>query len=56
MNAKKCDRCGDYYMPNHTEYLYQVSKCNHPNPNTEVDLCYNCSYELEKWLEGEKHE
>lgn len=52
MNAKKCDRCGEYYTPTKIQFLYTVNKYNHPYPDTEVDLCYNCSYELEKWIEG----
>ena len=53
--AEKCYRCGEQYIPKCPEYLCRVSK-RHPNFGKGIDLCYNCSHELEKWLKGEKHE
>lgn len=63
-NAKKCDRCGALYDPwifpsvSFVEaWRYSVVKDCHPYPEEhKLDLCHNCMYELEKWLEGEKHE
>lgn len=54
MDAKKCDRCGALYDPVKKDYLFFVTKCNHPYPDTVVDLCYNCSYDLEEWLKEKK--
>lgn len=52
-NAKKCDRCGALY--DHAEaWRYSVVKDCHPYPEHKLDLCHNCMYELEKWIEGDK--
>lgn len=61
MDAKKCDRCGALYDPwafgdsESNAWRYSVVKDCHPYPEEhELDLCHNCKYELEKWLEGDK--
>lgn len=52
MNAKKCDRCGALYEHNiKFGWKYSVIKDCHPYPEQRIDLCHNCMYELEKWLE-----
>ena len=55
MDAKKCDRCGALYNPwafgNSNAWRYSVVKDCHPYPEEyKLDLCHNCSYELEKWI------
>lgn len=51
-NAKKCDRCGAFYLMGfdacHTVYR-RFDGRNHP---LEVDLCETCSSELELFLGG----
>lgn len=54
MDAKKCDRCGEYYVPNVFKWSYRVEK--NALPISRIDLCHNCMCELETWLKGEKHE
>ena len=61
MTAKKCDRCGKYYLPYET-------KANSPNPNTiaftikndngarfvrDFDLCEDCMKAIETVLKGD---
>jgi hypothetical protein len=50
MNAKKCDRCGALYDPK-VSWEYSVIKDCPPYPEQRIDLCHNCMYELEKWLQ-----
>lgn len=56
MDAKKCDRCGALYDPwaYGEAWRYSVVKDCHPYPEHKLDLCHNCMYELEKWIEGDK--
>ena len=54
--AKKCDRCGALYIPYNFSNIgdawrYSVIKCCHPYPDTTLDLCNNCLFDLEKWVE-----
>lgn len=55
-DAKKCDRCGALYVPydyQNTEYTwrYSVIKCCHPYPDNKLDLCNNCLFDLEQWVQ-----
>lgn len=56
MNAKKCDRCGEYYDKN-VNPAFSLGKRNSFNdyPNY-VDLCKKCTDELEEWFHAEKIE
>ena len=53
MNAKKCDRCGIYYMPDNTERDWLVVKrYEHPFGFTDTkDLCPGCYDKLLDFLE-----
>ena len=51
MDAKKCDRCGDYYVPA-IGWSYRIEK--HEIPVERVDLCNNCMYAFEEWMKGGK--
>lgn len=65
MNAKKCDRCGNYYQlvwetPIETlartmasvMYTHQLLE----RIEACVDLCPNCTEELKTWLKGGEFE
>jgi len=58
VNAKKCDRCGQLYMP-HTyanigdAWRYSILRDNHPYEEDRLDLCNGCKVALEKWLKCE---
>ena len=59
MNAKKCDRCGALYVPFDYQnfkdaWRYSVLRDNHPYEETKLDLCYNCLFDLEQWLQMRK--
>ena len=59
MIAKKCDRCGSLYeekLDCRDVWRYNVTKDCYPYPDKiELDLCYNCKYDLEQWLKGTKN-
>ena len=57
MDAKKCDRCGAFYDPwaFGEAWRYSVVEDCHPYPEEhKLDLCHNCKFALEKWIEGDK--
>lgn len=48
MNAKKCDRCGNYYDKD--EGNYNIIKSNGLFVK-DIDLCPECSQKLANWIE-----
>lgn len=56
MNAKKCDRCGDYY-DNHRDYMLDLKKVDRMSGTLlQVDLCKQCSEELFDWFQVKAEE
>ncbi len=55
MNAKKCDRCGKCFEKNVVNGLV-LQKARFPFPNADIDLCKQCSDELQKLFEKPKKE
>lgn len=58
MDAKKCDRCGAYYIPGIMSKFRVQGRDNlnfnwQPSNVTTFDLCYECCAELEDWMEKE---
>ena len=57
MNAKKCDRCGKFYIPYHLENgEYYIRKEAHTHNvyescDTTPDLCPDCLRSLWRWFE-----
>lgn len=63
MNARKCDRCGEFYEEYATEYgskesdtVLFVNTCSSITYITqkEFNLCKKCMSELKKWMGEEK--
>ena len=55
MYAKKCDRCGDFYVPGfHTgpNPYYVVIKRLKNGRNFEQDFCPDCESFLTAWIES----
>lgn len=52
MNAKKCDRCGNYYTPDNAERDWSVvGRYKHPFGFTDTkDLCPDCYDKLLDFL------
>ena len=48
-DAKKCDRCGAFYVM-YVNPILQITKDNHPYSPTHIDLCPQCVEELKQWL------
>ena len=52
--AKKCDRCGNFYdiyeTDNHTAGFRFLDKWHNRSSQTIYDLCPDCMEELTKWL------
>lgn len=56
MNAKKCDRCVNYYDKN-VKPTFGLGRHNPLNDYLDyVDLCKKCTDELEEWFNAEKIE
>lgn len=60
MNAKKCDRCGEFYTKNKVRYLDHtiVGVCLIDSDDSCMsqsyrDLCDNCLQQLCEWTETE---
>lgn len=45
MNAKKCDRCGVFYVPTNDARVYAISKRRFPS-DVELDICPECYDDL----------
>lgn len=54
-NAKKCDRCGEFYLDNN-KVAYGISYWNGFSWNDHKDLCPKCEGSLEKWYQRSKME
>ena len=59
MDAKRCDRCGEYYMPD--EYILpgfyvKLVPFDSHGEDKHLDLCDNCREELAKWVETSFYE
>ena len=58
MNAKKCDRCGAFYMPAETatEYVEKIvlaaKGMNHKKITDICDLCPKCVKEFYNWMQS----
>lgn len=51
MNALKCDRCGKFYEEFTCLSAYTVAKRScYEEYGFNLDLCPECTQELEKWL------
>ena len=54
MNAKKCDKCGGFYLPTAKEHdTIIIMKSIYSGPYTDkkqYDLCPDCMDDLKKWL------
>ena len=48
MIARKCDRCGSFYIPDDSMRTYIVSKKSFVD--TEIDLCPECHDDLIKFM------
>ena len=49
--AYKCDRCGELYeKPGTPRRKIEITDDLHPFPERRLELCWNCQYELIKWL------
>ena len=44
MNAKKCDRCGSFYVPKNEGRVFAINKRSYPNYT--LDLCPKCYDDL----------
>ncbi len=62
MNAKKCDVCGKFFLPNH--YIDNIKTFNRMYVRTidthglvriedSYDLCEDCAVSLNEWLESQ---
>jgi len=50
-NAKQCDRCNDFFKDeDFTSMPYKISAVD----KEQRDLCKNCLYELEEWMDNPK--
>ena len=45
MNAKKCDRCGTFYVPTNEGRVFAINKRDFPS-NFTLDLCPKCYNDL----------
>ena len=57
-NAKKCDRCGDFYLDRPADFTphYRVYECIPGYAEKMYDLCDMCLVELHDFLRGKKVE
>lgn len=58
-NAKKCDRCGRFYLIKDISDGCTASIREFDNTNyviRDMDLCPDCSEKLERWLSLKKEE
>lgn len=62
MNAKKCDVCGKFFLPNnyidgrktfYKMYVRAIDKDGLPRIDDGYDLCEDCAVSLHKWLESQ---
>jgi hypothetical protein len=53
-DAKKCDRCGNFYVKNN-DPAYVITYFNRLTHFTK-DLCPDCEKKLKEWFEGFDHD
>ena len=54
MNAKKCDRCGVFYMPSApTQEIFIPETVTAVMISKVADFCPKCTRALDKWLKME---
>lgn len=50
MDAKQCDRCGEYFNPSaHSECVISGSVVDPVHCNADFDLCPACTLYFRKW-------
>lgn len=49
MNAKKCDRCGEFYVPTNEGRVFELYKSSLLT-NAVLDLCPKCYEDLRKFM------
>lgn len=54
MNAKKCDRCGEYYIPDRIVKMQGVVVREPNGYEKRLDLCNCCENALKDWIEAYK--
>lgn len=59
MDAKRCDRCGEYYVDTIlADYRVQFRDNKnggwHTSNVSTMDLCYECRLDLEQWINAKK--
>lgn len=55
MNAKKCDRCGNFYDKPAVNPEIRVTKQRPLCGEYYIDLCDECQKKLEEFLKGENN-
>ena len=50
MNARKCDRCGDFYLPENGVKNYSIV-WRGMRGEQKMDLCPACEEKLKEWAE-----
>lgn len=62
MNAKKCDVCGKFFLPNHyidgrktfyRMYVRAIDMNGYTFTDDDYDLCGDCAVSLNEWLESQ---
>lgn len=49
-DAKKCDRCGEYYVPNHeSRVILEYNASGVGRTRNGGDVCPICAAKFEKW-------
>lgn len=64
MNAKKCDRCGNFYINGSMSIDIGITNVNHlylreymqTSKDKDIDLCPECRHELDEWFNKFKKE
>ena len=63
MEAKKCDRCGEFYINNSVEVdcttlsrLYLTKFVSTASRDKRMDLCCECKHDLDEWFNKFKKE
>ena len=63
MEARKCDRCGEFYINNSVEvdcttvsHLYLKKFVRTASKDKSMDLCCDCKHDLDEWFNKFKKE
>lgn len=56
MDAKKCDRCGQFYLPSDRGFNYPVIYMSPGAYRNErpIDLCPDCSLDVKRYINNSK--